>query len=104
MADYRSQEAQAYRHLYHSRRWRRMRAAQLTAEPLCRFCRDRDDVTVATVADHIKPHRGDEALFWDPSNLQSLCAPCHDRDKALIEAGRTVVAFGADGWPVSLSG
>jgi len=33
------------------------------------------------VCDHIKPHRGDEALFWDEANLQTLCKPCHDRLK-----------------------
>lgn len=33
------------------------------------------------VCDHVKPHRGDERLFWDEANLQTLCKPCHDRDK-----------------------
>lgn len=25
------------------------------------------------------PHRGDQKLFWDESNWQALCKPCHDR-------------------------
>lgn len=34
------------------------------------------------VADHITPHRGDPALFWDPANLQTLRAsPCHNQVK-----------------------
>lgn len=33
------------------------------------------------VADHVQPHRGDRALFFDRSNLQCLCATCHNRDK-----------------------
>jgi shikimate kinase len=32
---------------------------------------------VATVVDHIKPHRGDQALFWDKNNWQPLCTHCH---------------------------
>jgi len=39
----------------------------------------------ATVVDHIIPHRGDEALFNDRNNLQSLCAPCHNRRKQRLE-------------------
>lgn len=35
-------------------------------------------MTRATVVDHIKPHRGDKALFWDEHNWQPLCKKCHD--------------------------
>lgn len=57
-------------------------------------------MTVATVADHIKPHKGDEVLFFDLNNLQSLCKPCHDSDKQREENGRPLVAVGVDGWPI----
>lgn len=33
------------------------------------------------VADHIRPHRGDAALFWDDGNLQCLCTGCHSSAK-----------------------
>ena len=33
----------------------------------------------ATVVDHIKPHRGDQKLFWDQNNWQPLCKEHHDR-------------------------
>lgn len=33
------------------------------------------------VADHVRPHRGDRDLFFARSNLQCLCATCHNRDK-----------------------
>jgi len=36
----------------------------------------------ASVVDHIIPHRGVAALFWDQSNWQSLCKRCHDRKTA----------------------
>jgi len=41
--------------------------------------------TSLLVCDHIKPHRGDERLFWDPSNLQTLCKSCHDTVKQAAE-------------------
>lgn len=37
---------------------------------------------IATVVDHIVPHRGDEKLFWDPTNLQPLCVKCHNEKTA----------------------
>lgn len=93
-------EKRPWLRLYGTARWQRMRATQLTAEPLCRFCLDGETVTAATVADHIKPHRGDEALFWDVGNLQSLCASCHSRHKQREEHGRKVIRYGADGYPL----
>jgi len=39
-------------------------------------------VAPATVVDHIEPHKGDEELFYDINNLQSLCKSCHDRKTA----------------------
>jgi 5-methylcytosine-specific restriction protein A len=65
-------------------RWQKRREAQLRAQPLCRYCERKGMLTPASVADHITPHRGDEALFNGP--LQSLCATCHSSDKAKEEA------------------
>lgn len=42
-------------------------------------CFKHDKLTKATVVDHIIPHRGDNKLFWDKSNWQSLCKRCHDK-------------------------
>lgn len=57
--------------LYKTERWRQLRDAQLAAHPWCK-CGHK-----ATEVDHIKPHRGDPALFYDPNNLDSACNPCH---------------------------
>lgn len=85
---------------YSSRRWKQRRADQLRAHPLCRMCLDEGRPTPATIADHVKPHKGDYELFWN-GVLQSLCKHHHDSDKALIEAGKAPrQRFGADGWPV----
>jgi 5-methylcytosine-specific restriction protein A len=39
-------------------------------------------VVGATVVDHVVPHRGDPVLFWEESNWQSQCQPCHDAKTA----------------------
>jgi len=41
--------------------------------------------TSLLVCDHIEPHRGNEQLFWDENNLQTLRKECHDRDKQRAE-------------------
>ena len=41
--------------------------------------------TAKLVADHVVPHRGDERLFFDLGNLQTLCKPCHDTHKQRVE-------------------
>lgn len=86
--------------LYKTTRWQRMRERQLTEQPLCMFCLQVGDVEPATVCDHVIAHKGDEFLFWDAGNLQSLCKTCHDRTKQRLERGQDIVTFGADGWPV----
>ena len=35
-------------------------------------------IEVATVVDHIMPHKGDNTLFWDRDNWQSLCKRFHN--------------------------
>jgi 5-methylcytosine-specific restriction protein A len=51
-----------------------------------KWCADPEKVhlipVLAEVVDHIIPHRGDYTLFWDCSNHQALCKPCHDRKTA----------------------
>lgn len=58
-------------------RWQKERADYLRLYPLCRECERSGFVKAATVVDHIEPHRGDQALFWDRTNWQPLCGPCH---------------------------
>lgn len=60
-------------------RWDRARKAFLAAHPLCVLHALADMVVPATVVDHIVPHRGDRALFWDRKNWQPLCETCHNR-------------------------
>ena len=68
--------------------------------PLCVMCTAQGRVTAAQVVDHITPHKGNEELFWDESNWQSLCATHHSSDKQLIENGKEArKTIGTDGWP-----
>ena len=46
---------------------------------LCEECLKEGRYVKATVVDHIVPHRGDPALFWDRSNWRGLCKSCHDK-------------------------
>ena len=73
-----------------------LRPGQLLHEPFCRECARRGMRTPATVVDHIRPHRGDWAMFVDKANHQSMCKSCHDRKTAreqATERGKNSVIF-----------
>ena len=62
------------------------------------MCEVEGHVTAATVVDHIIPHRGDENLFWERDNWQSLCKLHHDSDKQVFEkSGEKLTKFTSDG-------
>jgi 5-methylcytosine-specific restriction enzyme A len=97
----RSPEALAYHAWYRTAGWRELRRRQLEREPLCRTCARARRSTPATTADHVTPHRGDRALFFNPANLQSLC-DIHHTDKQRIEnGGKERTPIGADAGPSS---
>ena len=94
-----------YHHLYNKAAWRKARSAQLSAHPLCRMCAELGHVVVATIADHIVPHKGDIAKFLDRINLQSLCKRCHDSHKHAQEHNADGILRGAGvtGAPLDLA-
>ena len=101
MPDYRSPDAIAYRRLYKTKAWQQLRKACLTRDSFtCRFCGKLEWNGSRLVADHIRPHRGDEALFFDLENLQCLCVGCHDGAKQSEERLGYSTQIGEDGWPV----
>jgi 5-methylcytosine-specific restriction protein A len=51
------------------------------------MCEAKGRVTAANVVDHIVDHRGDTKLFWDTSNWQPLCKPCHSEKTAAEGVG-----------------
>lgn len=63
-------------------KWRKARIAFLSQHPICLRCG-----AIATVVDHIVPHKGDMGLFWSMSNWQPLCKACHDRKTVKEDGG-----------------
>jgi 5-methylcytosine-specific restriction protein A len=61
-------------------RWRAYRLRYLAQHPLCVQCaaEPKPRITPSTVVDHIKAHKGDPKLFWDPTNHRAVCKPHHD--------------------------
>lgn len=81
--DQRSEAAAKWHSWYRRDIWtKQLRPMQLARAPWCRECARRGLRTPATDVDHIRPHRGNWALFADPCNLQSLCHSCHSRKTA----------------------
>lgn len=68
-------------------RWQKARAGWLHAHPLCVLCEAAGLVVAGNEVDHIKPHKGDMALFWDSGNWQTLCKPCHSTKTVQEDGG-----------------
>ena len=79
-------QVDTWRRWYKTERWRQLSVAVKVEERFtCRMCGRVGQGTHDTVADHIKPHRGDRVKFWARGNLQCLCRACHDSEKQKIE-------------------
>ena len=74
----------------YTKRWDRASKAFRLRYPLCgmrpggrapvmSLCALEGRETPATQTDHVVPHRGDRATFWDVSQWQALCDACHTR-------------------------
>ena len=68
-------------------RWKKFRESFLSKNPLCVICQAEGKVVVATVLDHIIPHRGNQEVFWRKGNHQPLCSSHHSQKTALEEGG-----------------
>jgi 5-methylcytosine-specific restriction protein A len=72
----------------YGRAWQKSRKDYLREHPLCVEC-DKQGLTVpATEVDHIDPHQGDEAKFWDRTNWQGLCDTHHAAKTAKEERAK----------------
>jgi 5-methylcytosine-specific restriction enzyme A len=79
--------------------WLKAAAHQLRIEPFCRICKARGEATVATVVDHVVPHKGNWNSFR-LGPLQSLCKPCHDGAKRFEDMHGFDNRIGVDGMPI----
>jgi 5-methylcytosine-specific restriction protein A len=69
----------------YGRAWRVSSKAFLARNPLCVECLKNRQLVAATEVDHIVPHKGDSALFWDQNNWAPMCKRCHSRKTALTD-------------------
>lgn len=75
-------------------RWDKARRTYLGKNPYCVMCAEKGEQVLASVVDHIRPHHGDQALFWDKSNWAGLCTEHHSGAKQSMEAtGRSAASF-----------
>jgi 5-methylcytosine-specific restriction endonuclease McrA len=85
----------AERHRFYNRAaWKRLRAVKLRTHPLCARCIERGLTTPAEHVHHVEDLADAPAKAFDPSNLESLCPPCHSR-----ETRHRQNASGDDGTP-----
>lgn len=107
-ADNRSEAAKRYRPWYRTAEWAKIRSKRLRDEPTCRICDRqrafdpmfRPDPSWTLVVDHVKPHKGDERLFFSYENTMTLCTHHHNSTKKAIEARGNIPRTGIDGWPI----
>jgi 5-methylcytosine-specific restriction endonuclease McrA len=84
---------------YSTDRWRRLRKNHLAANPLCRMCLDDSGrIVQGRQVDHIKPHRGNDALFWNGA-LQTLCDTHHSASKQREEVHGYSSKMDENGFP-----
>ncbi len=76
-------------------RWQQERKAFLARNPLCTTCEEvHGRITAATEVDHVIPHKGDKALFWDRMNWAPICRDCHQAKTARENATRAALLPG----------
>jgi 5-methylcytosine-specific restriction protein A len=90
-----------WRRLYATQQWKWLRLQQLTRQPLCERCLDKQPqrYVPATVVHHRRKHEGNAELFFDPANLGSVCKTCHDGEIHSEEMIGFSKAVASDGWP-----
>ena len=88
--------------LYGTKQWFRLRQKQLMKQPLCEYCLKFGKVEAARVVDHVKPHKGNEELFYN-GELASLCKKCHDGAKQRLEKSGYLIGHDTSGVPLDES-
>lgn len=79
-------ETQEYRAWYKTKRWQQLRweilkRDRFTCQQTGVLCTAKAPAPNSPVVDHIRQHRGDPDLFWDPKNLQCVSKAYHDSEK-----------------------
>ncbi len=85
----------SWRSWYKTARWEKLRREILrrdkyTCQQTKVLCIGKYPAPNSAVVDHIRPHRGDEQLFFDPANLQCVSKAYHDSEKQKQERARAI--------------
>lgn len=105
----RSPEAEQYRRLYRDKRWYGphgiRKQAFLRDFYTCQRCgciviEGNRHHRRAAVANHRKPHKGNEVLFFDLRNVETVCKACHDTLVQREEVRGYTIGADIDGRPV----
>jgi 5-methylcytosine-specific restriction protein A len=91
------------RRLYQTKQWRDLRLVALERDGwMCKqtgvYLVEGRTADNAAVVDHIIPHRGDLALFFDLDNLQSVAKSWHDSEKQKAEKAQARDRVRPGGW------
>lgn len=93
MASYQHKQARhepPWRQWYKLARWQRLKLqVHLRDAYVCQktgvICDGAYPADNSPVADHIREHRGDPVLFWDPGNIHTVSKAYHDSEKQKLE-------------------
>ncbi len=85
-------KAPPWKRWYKTARWERLRQEVFVRDMfICQrsqeMCIGKGNAPNAPIANHIKPHRGDEALFWDIDNIETVSKVVHDSEIQREEQG-----------------
>lgn len=80
-------------------RWDKARKSYLASHPHCVMCAQQGQQGKAEHVDHIKAHKGDQALFWSMANWQGLCGAHHNSTKQAEERRGYSSQVDDQGWP-----
>ena len=83
-----------HRKWYKTSRWHKLREQVLLRDAFtCKqtgiLCIGKYPADNSPVVDHIKPHHGDDQLFWDIENLQTVSKAYHDSEKQKQERAQS---------------
>lgn len=68
---------------YRTRKWEKIRARTLSANPLCQCCLLERRTTAAQAVDHVWPWRKIGKYAFIHNRFQALCTSCHSRKSTL---------------------
>jgi 5-methylcytosine-specific restriction enzyme A len=95
--DRRRDSEQAWRAWYRTKRWADLKQAvhvrdNYTCQRTGVLCVGKHPAPNSPVANHIRPHRGDPDLFWDPENIETVSKEVHDgliqKEEQAVPTGR----------------